>query len=56
MAHEAQTERFNAVVDMHAGLDVAGCNVRRSVNNIGMAEVPVSPGVLPDEILGTRQR
>jgi len=56
MAHEAQAKRFDAVVYMHAGLDVAGCNVRQSVDNIWMAEVPVSPGVLADEILRPHQR
>lgn len=52
MAHQRYTQFFNAVIDVHARADVAGAHVGECLDAVGVAEVPVAPGVLADQILG----
>lgn len=51
LAHDIYPQRLDAVVDMHAGADIAIEHAVRRFNDVFVAEVPVPPGVLPEYIL-----
>jgi hypothetical protein len=51
MAHQADTQRLDTVVNMHASTHVSRSHVRGSLDDVGVSEVPVAPCVLADQVL-----
>jgi hypothetical protein len=51
VAHQADTQRLDAVVNMHASTHVSRSHFRGSLDDVGVSEVPVAPCVLADQVL-----